>query len=507
MNMAKKIAAVMLMLCLLVPVLASCGGDGGDTTAAPNNGGDLGALTGDQVGTGDAGEIDMSGVLEVPEGITFDGDEFTFLTGSLVSTCPYIFTNDEEDNAIDEAIYKRNLTIEEKYDIEIVEERVVVDDYGKGNGAAYGKISQTFESGDPVYNAAVSSAYDCGTLSMGGMLVDLRNYGYVNLDKVWWDQSANKQLTIFDRTYFTAGDISYIDDNFTYALAFNKEMAKANGLDDIYDVVTSGNWTYDKLYEYSRKTTVPDGDPAFSENDVYGFIGYPDCVWMAFSSSGATVACLDDTGALTLTFNSEKNFNMLTKFTEFGASESFLDWMNTEGAKAWKTVYSNGQALFFGATIDGIYKLRNTDLDYGIIPWPKYDEQQDSYRSGMSPNHISLFCIPNVGTDDDEHVEMTSILVEAIACASDIVVEGFYEHNLRGKAIRDNESYETLDLVFGNKIFDLGYYYNVGGFRGGMSTRFKTGSYDYASLYSEQEVKALQRIKEVNDLYKGLLDD
>lgn len=506
MNIAKKIAAVLLMLCMLVPVLVSCGGSGDNTTAA--NGTDTNALAlpnGDQVGTGDGGVVDMSGVLEIPEGVTFDGDEFTFLTGSLVTTCPYIFTVDEEDNAIDEAIYRRNLTIEEKYDILIVEERVVVDDNGRGSGAAFTKISQAHESGDAIYNAAVSSPYDCGTLSMGGYLADLRDYGYINLDKVWWDQAANKQLTIYDRTYFTAGDISYIDDNFTYALAFNKEMAKSLDFDNMYDLVTSGKWTYDKLYQVSKLATVPDGDPAFTANDIYGFIGYPDCIWMSFSSTGATVAAIDDSGELALNFNSEKNYNMLIKFTEFGASESFLDWMNTAGAKDWKGIYSRGQALFFGATIDGIYKLRNTDLDYGLIPWPKYDEEQEHYNSGMSPNHISLFCIPSLG--DDEHIEMSSILVEAIACASDIVVEGFYEHNLRGKAVRDNESYETLDLVFANKVFDLGYYYNIGGFRGGMSIRFKGNRSDYASLYSENEIKAKTRIQEINDLYKGLLDD
>ena len=200
---------------------------------------------------------------------------------------------------------------------------------------------------------------------------------------------------------------------------------------------------------------------------------------------------------------------MITEWTEFGMAESFVNWQleqkkGNEAGSNWKTVYANGQALFFGATVDGVYKLRNTDVNYGFLPWPKYDESQAEYTSGMAPNHISLFCIPAIG--DDEHVERTSILIEALACGSDIVMDGFYEKNLQGKSVRDDESYETLDIIFANKIFDLGYYYNVGAYRANMFTRFRDGQTTFASFYAENEVAAKKTIKEINDLYKGLLD-
>ncbi|MBQ2862642.1 MAG: hypothetical protein IJE84_00530, partial [Clostridia bacterium] len=256
--------------------------------------------------------------------------------------------------------------------------------------------------------------------------------------------------------------------------------------------------------EFSKKATVLDNDDAFSEGDVYGFLGYCDTIWMAFSSIGSTVASINEQGALALTLNSEKNFNMITDWTEFGMSEPFLNWQLNKAASNWKTVYADGQALFFGATIDGIYKLRNTDVNYGFLPWPKLSEDQSEYNSGMAPNHISLFCIPKIG--DDEQIERASILVEALANGSDIVMEGFYDKNLQGKSVRDEQSYETLDIIFAKKVFDLGYYYNVGSYRWNMFTRFRDGQTTFSSYYAEQEVAANNRIKEINDLYKGLLD-
>ena len=492
MKNAKKLICMLLLVCLVIPVFASCTTKPVDTTANNDASTD----------TDSADTQDMSGVLEVPEK-TFDGYEFTFFTGSNVSTCPYIFTADEEDNAIDEAIYRRNLKIEDQYDITIKEIREVKDS-ASGAGAAYMKISAAYDSNDSLYDAAVASAYDCGTLASGGMLSDLRNYGHINLEKNWWDQAANKQLTIYDRTYFTAGDISYIDDNFTYAIVFNKEMALSLQLEDMYALVRNGKWTYDKLYELSKKATILDNDDAFSKGDVYGFLGYCDTIWMAFSSIGSTVASINDQGNLALSLNSEKNFDMITKWTEFGKSEPFLNWQLNKAAGNWKQVYADGQALFFGATIDGIYKLRNTDVNYGFLPWPKHSEEQAEYNSGMAPNHISLFCVPLIG--DDEHVERASILIEALGHGSDIVMDGFYEKNLKGKSVHDDESYETLDIIFANKVFDLGYYYNVGSYRWNMFTRFRDGLTTFASYYAEQEVAANKRIKEINDLYKGLLD-
>ncbi|MBQ2863132.1 MAG: hypothetical protein IJE84_03060, partial [Clostridia bacterium] len=222
MKNAKKLLCMLLLVCLVIPVFASCIKQPADTTAQ----------TGDSTDTGTADIDNKNSVLEVPEK-TFDGYEFVFFTGSNVSTCPYIFTADEEDNAIDEAIYRRNLKIEDQYDISIKEIREIKDS-AAGAGAAYMAITKAYGSNDALYDAAVASAYDCGTLASGGMLADLRDYGYINLEKDWWDQAANEQLTIYDRTYFTAGDISYIDDNFTYAIVFNKEMALSLQLEDMY---------------------------------------------------------------------------------------------------------------------------------------------------------------------------------------------------------------------------------------------------------------------------------
>ncbi len=480
-----KITTILLASVLTLSMLAACG-EPADTS------GDTAA---------ESVSEDTSRLLEVPE-MSFDGYEFSFFTGSHVPTCPFLFTVDNDADEIDRAIEKRNAEIEDKYGITITEVREIVED-AHGNGAAFKAIQKAWNSNEAIYDAAVGSPYDCCALSQGGMLADMRDYGYVNLEKAWWDQPANEAFTLYGRTYITTGDINYIDDNFTYAIAFNKDMIDVFDLEDPYQLVRDGKWTYDKLYENSKKVTRLDNIDGYSEGDIYGFLGYCDTTWMSFSSIGAHIAKVNGEGELELTMNSERNFDLIREWTEFGQSDAFVNWqIETAANKAgWKKIFSSNQALYFGATVDGIYKLRDIDFDYGYLPWPKYDESQEDYISGMAPNHISLFCIPDVG--DETHVERNSILIEALSEASDVIIEGFYVKNLEGKSVRDEESYETLKIIFDKKAFDLGYYYGVGELRLSMLGRFRDGLTTMASVYAEREIQAKFEIADINKGYKN----
>ncbi len=487
-----RIIAFLMLLAMLVPTIIACKGN----TSDPQTTGTVDTQTGDP--TKDP---------EIPTGVRYDGYEFTFLVGSNVSTCPHIFESDaNNEDAVVRAIYERNEKIEQEYGIKITEDHRIIDSTA-GNGASYQAIQKAYESEDTLFDAAVASGYDCGTLAQSNFIVNLRNYGYIKLDKAWWDQAANEQLTIGGATYFTSGDISYIDDNFTYALIFNKDLAKAYNMPDFYKLVEEGKWTYDQLYTFSKQGTKLDNVDGYSDGDYVGFLGYVDTTWMSFSSIGAKIASVNADGEIELTLYDEKNFDMFDTWTEFGQSESFVNWQLDAGAKkagGWKPIYQSGKALFFGATIDGIYKLRDTETDYGFLPWPKYNEEQKLYHSGIAPNHISLFCIPNVG--DEEHINRTSTLVVALSVESNIITEAFYKKNLEGKSVRDDESYKTLDIIFANRVYDLGYYYNVGSYRAKMFTNFRDGISGLASVYSQNEIAAKTLIVQINKLYKAVAE-
>ena len=77
------------------------------------------------------------------------------------------------------------------------------------------------------------------TLAQEGLVIPLDELAesYVNLDKPWWLDDVNKDLTINHKLYFGAGayDLSIYGN--IQMLLFNKTMAENLGLDDMYEMV------------------------------------------------------------------------------------------------------------------------------------------------------------------------------------------------------------------------------------------------------------------------------
>ena len=95
--------------------------------------------------------------------------------------------------------------------------------------------------------------------------------------------------------------------------------------------------------------------------------------------------------------------------------------------------------------------LRNMEADFGILPYPKYSAAQENYYSRIEA--CDLTCVPVTNSD----LEKTSVILEAMACVSaEKVIPEYYEVALKSKYSRDSESAYMLDLIFNNRVFDLG---------------------------------------------------
>lgn len=90
--------------------------------------------------------------------------------------------------------------------------------------------------------------------------------------------------------------------------------------------------------------------------------------------------------------------------------------------------------------IDGSFTdvsyLRDMKDDFGIVPWPKYDESSDGYAANVDAG-TDLFVVPITTAD----AERTSIILEAL-CAEGYrsVIPAYYEVALQKKYTRDDIS-------------------------------------------------------------------
>jgi len=106
-----------------------------------------------------------------------------------------------------------------------------------------------------------------------------------------------------------------------------------------------------------------------------------------------------------------------------------------------------------------VEKFRGMEANFGIVPLPKFDEAQTQYYSVVNPYTGVLLGVPKSVQD----LERTSIILEAMAAESRYTLQpAYYDVVLQRKYTRDDESQEMLDIIFGNRIYDIGAVYSFG---------------------------------------------
>ena len=377
---------------------------------------------------------------------------------------------------------------------------------GTANGGGTGKgskfIEQSVMASDFAYDASLMGAYDVSTLSYNNYLMDLASeVPHIDLSQPWWDQKANADLAMKGKMYYTTGDISTIDNDCTFCLLFNKQLLNTYDMEDPYQLVRDGTWTLDKFIEMASQVSQDlNGDSKFDENDLYGFCIWQDSMMGMVNAAGEKFCTINDKGDLELTLNSERTIDMVTRYMKL-AYDRQLSYSLYHNTDAIETMFANDQVLFYSRYLCIIKKYRDMDTDFGILPYPKYDEDQKEYYHTVAPYGCSFMCVPAVVED----VEMTGSVLEAMACESMYTVTpAYYDITLEGKMIRDDESSEMLDIILGNRVFDLGLFYQVGGYNEEIMNLFRNNKTDFISMYEKYEKRALKKLEEINEAFDAV---
>lgn len=426
---------------------------------------------------------------------TYNGHEFVVLMTNLNSDPTIIrdFSEPAGGTVLDEALYRRNMAAMARLDIVITG----IEDY-KSTNSGVSLIRQANTSGDSNYDMGIISTYDCGTLTTSGDLRDLRTYGYLDLDREWWDQNINRDITVNDRLYFTTGDISLVTTVAMYNMVFNKTMFREKGWDMPYQDVENGTWTFDKMKSYiTAVSTDLNADDKMDSNDLYGMVYIHSTVVAALNMSGERFAQIGEDGKVELTLGTERAENAIVGFIELTQDrEHVYNGQTATGGLSATGMFAEGHCLFrLGEHVMFPY-YRDTQLDYGILPLPKLDEAQSRYYTPFGGWDAAFVCVPN-STENDER---TSAIMEYLAYISrQMVTPAYYTKTLVGTYIQDEESHNMITIEMENRIFDIGYIFNIGGMKDMVENLSKAYSTSFSSAWRSYQRSAERSIQKLND--------
>lgn len=438
----KRLSLIFAAL-LLTSAIVSCGGGDSTTTVETT------APAVDSETTAETEEV-FDPFAGLPEK-DYEGYDFHMLIRNNPRWIEDMYVEKATGEIVDDAIFERNSLISEKYNISITYQPSSHDN-------SETDAVNTILAGDDAYDIILPHGRAAHVYANQGLLLDWNTeLPYVNLDNPWWDQDARNSFSINHQLYVMIGDLSYCSMGAANLMLFNKQLFQDLDLEYPYQLVKDGKWTYE-TWETMAKGAAADlnGDGTMSqEYDRYGYVTQK---WVgpvqAFATSGLRVVEKDDDDIPYISIMSDKTVEVFNRYFDLIESDdAFVDTGDLSYSADFINIFEEGRSLFIDMNMHDVETMRDMDTDFGIVPWPKYDESAE-YCTNVDAG--TNMCIVPMTAGDPER---TSIILEAMsAIGYDKVLPAYYEVALQTKASRDNDSAEMLDIIKAARIYDLGYY-------------------------------------------------
>jgi hypothetical protein len=461
-------------------------------------------------GTDDAGMTEDLNYVSELENRDWQGSEFVFLVESDPCFRHFYDVNVEESNGdlLNDAVYARNSAIEDRYNL-------VISDV-KDGGNAPNTFKNSFLAGEDVYNGVWLKVDNHFLSATNGYFTCIFDVPYINTEKLYWDQNVIRDFTMSGKLYGLMGEISTSVDVFTHLFGVNRTVAADYNInvDDIYNTVRDGTWTYDKLEELLKIGIYSDlnGNSERDGLDRYAFGVSPAVFSAMFSSAGEKWITKDENGNLAFNELTDRQASVLQKIIDITSDQYLtLGTWNIGAVEGVPNTYAyvfcdkfiNNTVLFVDIDLGIVMDYRKMkDDDFGIVPVPKFEESQPSYSVYAYPFY-PLFSIPTTVTGDK--LEFSGFVIEALAAESHTtLVPKFYDLAIEGKYTRDEGSVEMLRIVLSSRIYDPIYFYNnFSSFVFDFQAMMQRGKLNIASLHARHVKRINAEIEKITSNMAG----
>lgn len=407
------------------------------------------------------------------------------------------FAEEQTGDLINDVIYLRNRTIEDRYNIDITftEDSNIVN-----------TVKSCVMAGDDFADIfSVNSTADYFTFGRQRYLYDLNKLSSLDLDQPWYDQRIRTDYAVYGKLFFINGDFTIREDLREMSVTYNKKLYEENNFENPYDLVINGLWTFARMAEMAKVVTKDlNGDGKLDRHDQWGLMTEVIAGWYLYLASGNKTIKFDGTNYY-VDIGSERMFDIFDKILPFLGDKSMCICMDdgsvqTDLGSVWleaTRMYVNNQALFRTGTFGDTVDLRNMETDFGVLPIPMFDENQKEYYCMVHSD-----CHPKSIPITVEDAERTALIFEALSYESMFTLRpAFYETFLDEKILRDKESTKMIDILFESKVYDLDYVNSITGLNTIVNTIVQTGKGDLASKIASIQQSAQKKLDKFMGYY------
>ena len=494
----KKLFLLMLAMLLIVSSLASCGGQvETETETQPPKGTETVSYETESSGDRYDSSFDRTSVKDdIPSDLRFDGETVTFFIRDNVEHWKYEMDSDVLlDDTLYDAVYYRNKTVEERLGITITTVGQAGDYANRESWNNTLRTAVNTKSGD--FDGAAIYASQGSPLALESMYYNVIDFPYINLEKPWWNQAMQEELTLFGTLFYLAGDIAVTEITETFCLQYNKVILDrfygATDL-DVYQLVNDKQWTIDKMYELVAGVHEDkNSNGAVDDGDLIGIWAKEASYQESWNDAWIPAMGINITetvyGVPELTIYNERTLRA------FDAVKRLL--VNCPGTLNANTIelskFSNSLALFNMSNLNAGAGLRDMKDAYGVLPIPMLEEGGE-YGTTFG-NVASLVTI--LSSLPEDRKELVGATLELMAAESyKQVTPAYFEIAVKTKYAESPEDAAVYDLILNSVKYSFGYCYSTVCL-GEVGSMFRIMDRDIAQLYGEREASYQEKLEQL----------
>lgn len=465
MKSTKKLISALIAVIMILSLFASCGDplednstDDGitseNTTAAPSATGSGVESTPESSENTETSESTEETAESTPEESTTFIDLESLLPPEInldkdMSVLVQMLYYDEwldKDNGdiVGTELYNRPVRVEDRLGIELNIEIVP-----QSNGVEEAIKRQ--ESTDPnvIVQAITTYCPTAGRLVLEGRYRNLASSDNIDFENPWWPDNLVENSMIDDKIYFVSGDISPTLIYETYAIFFNLDLIEKYNIGNPIDMVLNKEWTIDKLIELTSGI-YEDLDKSVSGPNMGDFFAFTiaDTAHIKAFPFGMGIRVIvpdEESGyAWSELYTGEKMSIICDKIGAWVQNNPGVTASNETGYSDHGDSFKNENTIFhLGNFACAAQVIAGTGIDYGVVPCPLYDGEQEQYYSYYG-NPTSFWGVPSNADIDD-----ACLLIEYLAADAYVYISpALFERALKLK-------YVTGEVDGLSKMFDI----------------------------------------------------
>ncbi|MHB1154492.1 MAG: hypothetical protein ACYCWE_19925 [Eubacteriales bacterium] len=378
----------------------------------------------------------------------FNGYEFRIWSSTRENQDLYTFITYGEmtGDVVQDALYKSTLNVEERFNTKINGITCGSDD------VTYKQVGASVKAGENAFDLIISQDRVVESGGLAGYFLNLYDTPNFNFDKPWWT-SGTAAMTVDNKALFASSYLSFCCLNYARVIVFNKQIAAGLGITDLYDQVRAGTWVFDILLQYAEMATSDiNGDGVMGDGDLYGFLtgtAEPYAMQVAMGIHGYAK---DENDLPYLDFDLGRAQTFLEKLEKLINDYGYND--NTAFAPE---PFINRQGMILYTCLIAVYdEIRYSNIQYGFLPTPKFDEEQEDYITGITD---AYWAIPITVYDN---LDVVSVITEALSCQNyNNVLPAYFETALQTKLADASDDVEMLNIIKNTLTIDFGFTYQL----------------------------------------------